>query len=52
MESSALDSSAMQSGWDVQKRGIGGFEEFGNFLGQIDTHGAPSDASAASDASA
>jgi hypothetical protein len=42
----------MEPRWDVQKRCIGGFKEFGDFLGQIDPYGAPSDASAASDATA
>jgi hypothetical protein len=42
----------MEPRWDVQKRCIGGFKELGDFLGQIDLYGAPSDASAASDATA
>ena len=46
------NSSVMEPRWDVQERCIGGFKEFGYFLGQIDPHGAPSDASAASDATA
>ena len=45
-------SSVMEPRWDVQEGCIGVFKEFGYFLGQIDPHGAPSDASAASDATA
>ena len=42
----------LEFGGDGEQRGIGGFEEFGDFLGQIDSDRAPGDASTATDASA
>lgn len=42
----------MKLGGDTEQWGIGGFEQFCDFLGQIDSYGAPSDTAAATDASA
>lgn len=42
----------MEPSRDVQEGCVGGFKEFGYLLGQVDPHGAPSDASTASDATA